>query len=110
MSRNYLFGPVRKTFAAENLASLRAGGQCLCFNEAGDLDVRIGPEATWETVAKTVSRSGKPSFLVLYLPYTTIPPLLRQAPIPIIGLAPDWSMLWHYYRIVLSSQLSALSQ
>jgi len=40
----------------------------------------------------------RPDFIVLYLPYTTIPRSLWSAPVPVIGLAPDWNLLWHYYR------------
>src|SRR5262249_27969217 len=40
-------------------------------------------------------------FVVLVLAYTTIPPALWQAPVPIIGLAADSNLLWHYYRRLL---------
>ena len=41
MTRKYLFGPVTRDFAEQNLAPARQSGDCLAFNEAGDLDVTV---------------------------------------------------------------------
>src|SRR5205085_2096925 len=37
-------------------------------------------------------------YVVLYLPYTSVPPCLGLAPVPLVGLAADWNLLWHHYR------------
>src|SRR5205085_4924949 len=40
----------------------------------------------------------QPDCVCLYLPYTKIPAWLWPAPVPIVGLAADWNLLWHHYR------------
>jgi hypothetical protein len=37
-----------------------------------------------------------------WLPYATIPACLWSAPVPRLGLMPDWNLMWHYYRRRLS--------
>jgi hypothetical protein len=52
-------------------------------------------------VSEKLPPGWKPDFIVLSLSYSSIPAALYQAPVPIIGLAPDWNLLWSCYRHVL---------
>ena len=52
----------------------------------------------WEAIAARLPAGWQPDFVALYLPYTRIPAGLWAAPGPIVGLAADWSLLWHAYR------------
>jgi glycosyltransferase involved in cell wall biosynthesis len=56
----------------------------------------IGDEDSWESVVERVG--WEPEFVVLWLQYTRIPKCLWSAPVPIVGLAGDWNLLWHQYR------------
>jgi GT2 family glycosyltransferase/Flp pilus assembly protein TadD len=103
MNRRYLFGPVSRDYADRNLKTFRATGECLAFNAAGDLDLQIGASDTWDAVCSRLPDGWRPDFLALNLSYTSVPNSLWQAPVPLIGLAGDWSLLWHYYRRRLPS-------
>jgi GT2 family glycosyltransferase/tetratricopeptide (TPR) repeat protein len=94
----YLFGPVGKAFAEQNLHGPRQAGHCLAFNAEGDVDVQLRPWDSWETFTGRLPGGWAPDFLVLYLPYATVPACLWSAPLPRVGLAPDWPLLWHAYR------------
>jgi GT2 family glycosyltransferase/tetratricopeptide (TPR) repeat protein len=96
--RRYLFGPVTPAFADQNLRSQRQSGQCLAFDAAGATDAAIRAEQTWQQVLAGLPDGWKPDFVVLYLPYTSIPACLWAAPVPLVGLAADWTLLWHWYR------------
>ncbi|HZU38674.1 MAG TPA: hypothetical protein VFA18_22295, partial [Gemmataceae bacterium] len=98
MNHRYLFGPVTPAFADQNLHRARQAGECLAFDATGATDLMVGPADSWDMVCQRLSAGWAPDFLVLYLPYTTIPPGLWAAPIPIMGLAADWNLLWHGYR------------
>ena len=43
----------------------------------------------------------QPDLVALWLNYTGVPDCLWSAPVPIVGLATDWNLLWHEYRQVL---------
>ena len=43
----------------------------------------------------------RPDLVALWLNYTGVPGCLWSAPVPIVGLATDWNLLWHEYRQVL---------
>jgi len=94
----YLFGPVTKNFAEANLQSARAAGACLCFDSCGQTDVTIGPADSWADVMARLPGGWRPDAVVLYMPYTRIPSCLWSAPVPIVGLAADWNLLWSWYR------------
>src|SRR5437660_626985 len=96
--RRYLFGPVSEAFADQSLYQQRLAGQCLAFDAAGSMDLKIGAGDSWECVTARVPEGWRPEFIVLYLPYTSIPACLWSAPVPIVGLAADWNLLWHHYR------------
>jgi GT2 family glycosyltransferase len=107
MRHCYLFGPVTKEFAEQNLRAHRRAGECIAFNSTGDIDLVIGHTDTWEIVCPRLPTGWQPDFIVLYLPYATIPPCLWSATnprpegdcrVPIVGLAANWNLLWHHYR------------
>jgi predicted O-methyltransferase YrrM len=86
--RRYLFGPVSAAFVADNLDEQCRSGECVTF----------GPGETWESVVGRLPDGWRPEFVVLYLQYTTILDCWWSAPVPIVGLAGDWNLLWHQYR------------
>ena len=94
----YLFGPVQADYADKRLAPFRDSGDCLTFGAEAGVDLNIAAEETWESIAAHLPSGWQPDFIVLYLPYTTIPAGLWDAPVPLIGLAVDWNLLWHEYR------------
>src|ERR1700722_443644 len=96
----YLFGPVTVAFADQNLHQARASGECLTFGPQGP-DLVCQPDETWDKMQARLPKGWCPEFIVLWLPYTHIPEFLWSAPIPIVGLAADWNLLWHEYRQVL---------
>ena len=98
MPLRYLFGPVNASFAEQNLQRQRKTGACLTFDSDGSGDLTIKPGATWSQVLSRLPAGWLPDFVVLYLPYASIPSCLWSAPVPLIGLALDCSLLWHYYR------------
>jgi glycosyltransferase involved in cell wall biosynthesis/tetratricopeptide (TPR) repeat protein len=98
MSLRYLFGPVSRTFADQNLHAARQSGDCLAFDSAGETDLAIGPADTWQTVLDRLPGGWRPDFIALDLHYTTVPPALWSAPVPLVGLAADWNLLFHGYR------------
>ncbi|HEV3258522.1 MAG TPA: glycosyltransferase, partial [Gemmataceae bacterium] len=103
MARRYLFGPVTPAFADQNLNAQRQVGDCLAFDPGDTTDLAIAPGDSWEAVTERLPRGWRPDFIVLYLPYTTIPKCLWTAPVPLIGLAADWNLLWHALRRRLRS-------
>jgi hypothetical protein len=98
MPRRYLFGPVTPDVADQTLHGPRQAGDCLTFDPAGATDLTIGPTDTWESVCARLPAGWQPDFIVLHVPYTTIPACLWSAPVPLVGWAEDWNLLWHGYR------------
>jgi hypothetical protein len=94
----YLFGPVSASFASQNLERHRQSGDCLVFDVGGSADVHLGPDDSWDSVCARLPAGWRADFLVLHLAYRAIPAWLWEAPIPIVGLAGDWNLLWHHYR------------
>src|SRR5262245_6710667 len=101
MTLRYLFGPVGRGFADANLAPHRRRGDCLAFGPEADTDLRIGHDDTWESIAARLPAGWRPDFVALYLPYTVVPECLWSAPVPLVGLAADWHLLFHHYRLRL---------
>ena len=97
MPRRYLFGPVTPTFAEQNLYQARQSGECLAFGYEGP-DLVIDSEESWESIQGRLPAGWQPDFLVLDLHYTLLPHRLWSAPLPLVGLAGDWNLLWHHYR------------
>src|SRR6516164_1824367 len=100
MPRRYLFGPVSAAFADQNLRQDRAAGQCLTFGYPG-ADLAFTPSDTWEALCARLPEGWRPDFVALWLPYTAVPACLWSAPLPLVGLAADWNLLWHGYRPLL---------
>jgi GT2 family glycosyltransferase/Flp pilus assembly protein TadD len=98
MSRRYLFGPVPAAFAEQNLHGPRRAGTCLAFAGTEGLDLTVGPSETWESLTDRLPAGWRPDGIVLNLSYASVPAGLWQAPVPLIGLAGDWTLLWHQYR------------
>ncbi len=98
MSLRYLFGPVSPHFPEATLGAQRQGGRCRTFGYWAGPDLTLAAGDTWESLCARLPDGWRPDFLVLDLHYTTVPIALWSAPVPIIGLAADWNLLWHYYR------------
>jgi tetratricopeptide (TPR) repeat protein len=96
--QSYLFGPVSAEFATAYLGPLRETGQCLAFNATGGVDLTVGPGDSWEAVLQQCPAGWSPDCVFLHLPYTTVPEGLLDAPVPVVGIAPEGLLLWHYYR------------
>jgi tetratricopeptide (TPR) repeat protein len=103
MPLRYLFGPVTSAFADQHLQDAVATGNCLPFNHRGDVGCQIRESDRWEDVLARLPEGWRPDAIVLEMAHTTIPKCLWTAPIPMIGLAGDWSQLIHYYRLRLPS-------
>jgi predicted O-linked N-acetylglucosamine transferase (SPINDLY family)/GT2 family glycosyltransferase len=101
MPRKYLVGPVTADLAWRQWQGPRAAGECCAFNATGDTDLTVRPGDSWEDVLGRLPPGWHPDCVFLYLPYTTVPSCLWSAPVPLIGLALDWNLLWHAYRHAL---------
>jgi GT2 family glycosyltransferase/tetratricopeptide (TPR) repeat protein len=102
MALRCLFGPVTGAFADQNLNRPRSVGDCLAFGPDGNADLTIKPGDSWEEVRRQLPAGWEPDLLTLHLAYGSIPGCLWRAPLPKVGLATDWNLLWHYYRGRLS--------
>ena len=99
MSLRYLYGPITRSVADQKLHRYRQSGDCLTFHaDEGEGDILIRPEDSWDDVRARLPEGWAPDLLVLSLAYTTIPECLWSVPLPRLGLAPDWNLLFHYYR------------
>jgi glycosyltransferase involved in cell wall biosynthesis/Flp pilus assembly protein TadD len=98
MSLHFLVGPVTAVFAQQNLFEARQRGDCLAFGSDGGTDLIVRPSDTWLSLQQSLPSDWKPDFVALYLPYTTVPPALWSAPVPLVGLAADYNLQWHRYR------------
>jgi FkbM family methyltransferase len=100
MTLRYLLGPTLPGRAAL-WQSHRQQGQCLCFDATGSADLRLAPGDSWEALQAQFPPGWQPDFVVLDLGYTTVPPCLWDAPVPLVALAPDWQLQWHFLRLAL---------
>ena len=98
MGLRYLFGPVSASFGEQQLLRQRRAGECLIFDESGTADVMIGEDDSWDVVGSRLPGGWLPDFVVVNLSYTMVPACLWSAAVPLIGLAGDWNLLWHWYR------------
>jgi GT2 family glycosyltransferase/Flp pilus assembly protein TadD len=102
MSLRILFGPVRAQFADQNLFESRRAGQCLAFGNEPGLDLLIESAESWQEIGAKLPDGWQPDAVALWLPYTQIPAGIWAVPVPIIGLAADWNLLFHTYRTLLN--------
>jgi len=102
MINRHLFGPVTASFAEQNLTFLNPGRTCITFGDDGS-DLPLSNIDSWEALVNGLPPDWRPDFIALWLAYTQIPDWLWSAPVPIIGLAADWNLLWHQYREWLPS-------
>jgi GT2 family glycosyltransferase/Flp pilus assembly protein TadD len=93
-----LFGPAPETFSARDLG---APDENVVFDFDGRHSFGLSANTSWEEVLGQLPPGWRPDFLALSLAYNSIPIGLWRAPVPIIGLAADWNLLWSYYRHVL---------
>ena len=100
MAQRFLFGPTTGDLADTYLGELRRDGTCLTFGPGG-IDLTVGPGARWDDVAAQFPAGWRPDLIALWLNYTGVPDWAWSAPVPIVGLATDWNLLWHEYRQVL---------
>jgi GT2 family glycosyltransferase/Flp pilus assembly protein TadD len=98
MSRRYLFGPITPAYVQQNLRQPCQDGSCLAFDASGATGLAVGPDDRWEDLQARLPPGWQPDFVVLYMAYMTVPDCFWSAPVPLIGLAPDGNLLWHYYR------------
>jgi tetratricopeptide (TPR) repeat protein len=98
MPRRYLVGPVTAAWADQHLRRQVRQGECLVFGPPGEGGLGVGPADSWQAVCARLPPGWRPDFVVLDLAYTVIPRGLWSAPVPLVGLARDWSLLWHLYR------------
>jgi tetratricopeptide (TPR) repeat protein len=101
MALRYLWGPVSRAFAEEYLPGPYQAGECLTFDHGGETNVRIGLSDSWEEMTQRFRASWQPDFIVLYLPLGKVPQAIWSAPVPIIGLALDWDLQFHRWRMWL---------
>ena len=93
------FGPAPRELADDALPAARAAGACLTFGRGGDLPA--APGDSWADLTARCPPGWRPDFVVLRLAYTAPPPAVWDAPVPVLGLAGDWNLLWHAYRHLL---------
>jgi glycosyltransferase involved in cell wall biosynthesis/Flp pilus assembly protein TadD len=98
MPRPHLFGPVTAAFADQNLRRHRQAGDCLTFGPEAGVDLVTTPSDTWDSLCARLPSGWRPEFIALELHYSTVPPCLWSAPVPLVGLAADWNLLWHHSR------------
>src|SRR5262245_16736215 len=99
MSLRYLLGPLHPNRAAAFDAPRREG-RCLTFG-AADCDIALRPEETWTDLLLRLPSGWVPDLIVLDLNYSTVPACLWEASLPLVALAPDWQLHWHFLRLAL---------
>ena len=99
MAVQYFFGPTTRSFAEQNLRGPLERGECLVFENDGASACR--EDDSWESFVARLADGRQPDFLVLSLPYQSIPRAIWDAQVPIVGLASDWNLQWHHYRYAL---------
>jgi glycosyltransferase involved in cell wall biosynthesis len=101
MSLNYLFGPVSRAFAENDLRLVRQAGNCLTFNAEGDVDLRIAMGDSWADVCTRFPSGWSPDLIALCSPFSAVPGCLVSAPAVRVALVTDCRECWHAYRRLL---------
>src|SRR5262249_54218948 len=79
-----------------------ASGEFRAFGTEGNIDLTLDTTDSWGAIFAQLAAEGwQPDCIALWLPYTQLPEWLWSAPVPIIGLAADWNLLWQHYQAVL---------
>jgi len=91
-----LFGPASPTFCSADL-----GTESIIFDLTGPHQIQLQDVNDWVEIVTRLPSSWRPECLVLDLAYKSLPDGLWQSPVPIIGLAPDWNLLWSSYQHLL---------
>jgi GT2 family glycosyltransferase/tetratricopeptide (TPR) repeat protein len=92
----YLFGPLPETEATNLLGRHLKSGDCIDFDTTGWR--AFGLDETWNGFAARLPAGWLPDFIVLNLAYRRIPRGIWNSPLPIVALAPDWNLQWHFLR------------
>jgi glycosyltransferase involved in cell wall biosynthesis len=120
----YLFGPFWGAIPPEFLSDARRNGACRLFGE-GAVDIPVAQETkpanaeqrpvgyvsnvsdtvaanladlSWEKLVSSIPANEQPEFLMLWLATPLISESLWKAPVPIIGLSPNWPTHWNWLR------------
>src|SRR5947209_7556501 len=97
--RRCLVGPVSPTFATNQLRGPRQAGACLAFGNDGPLDLTVASTDRWKTLCRRLPADWRPNFLAVPLAAASQPVCLWAAPVPVVGLAPDWDLSCHSFRL-----------
>ncbi len=96
----YLFGPFWGSIPPGFLSDARHSGACRLFGE-GAVDIVAPPNSSqlsWEGLVSSIPPDQRPDCLMLWLATPMIPESLWKAPIPIVGLSPNWPQHWQWLR------------
>ncbi len=93
-----LFGPAAPTLSAQDFG---AATDTVLFDFDGKHGINLAGVSSWQEVVRQLPGDWRPDFVALALSYKCIPKGIWQAPVPIIGLAPDWNLLWSTYQHIL---------
>src|SRR5262249_52380130 len=107
MSLRYLYGPVDAPASARLKAELPDPAACVTFGPGADVEVH--PFESWEQVLGRLPADFRPDLVALWLPYGSAPAWAWSAPVPVVALAPDWTLNWHAYRNLLPCCDAALT-
>jgi len=94
MSLRVLLGGVAASFAENNLHQLIAAGTCFSFGPG----TALGPAESWEALCARLPEDWRPDLVVFDLAYHTLPAWLWSAPVPLVGLAADAQLQFHWMR------------
>ena len=102
MTLRYLFGPTTPAFVAQFLSREVASGACVPFGpeEAGGV-LAPSPADNWDSFCERLPDGWRPDVVVLSLAYQSVPGWLWSAPVPLVVLAADAPLQWHWYRRAL---------
>jgi len=101
MTRPFVAGPVSEGWPPWFAHHEYTKGLCIFFGLQPFADVQMRPDDNWDSFSARLPSARMPEFVLLNLNRTTMPPWLWKSPLPLIGLADDWSLQWHNYRRIL---------
>lgn len=95
---HYLLGPLTTPTLPSSARRDREARRCLTWGSAGKADLTYSPTDTWDILTQRLPADWEPDCLVVDLAYTRVPESVWTAPVPVVGLAGDWNLLWHGYQ------------